>query len=73
MLNPSGPGTMEQSGYVEGRQILDNIIQAHEVVHSLTNNKKSGMIVQLDIAKAYDKLNWTYIRKFLAAFGLDHN
>eukprot|EP00253_Pinus_taeda_P015759 PITA_15759 len=47
----------EQSGYVERRQILDNIIQAHEVVHSLTNNKRAGMIMQLDIAKAYDKLN----------------
>lgn len=30
--------SMEQSGYVEGRQILNNIIQAHEVVHSLTSN-----------------------------------
>jgi len=51
---------VEQSGYVEGRQILDNIIQAHEVVHSLTNNKRDGMIMQLDIAKAYDKLNLIY-------------
>jgi len=63
----------EQSRYVEGRQILDKIIQAHEVVNSLKNNKKAGMIMQLDIAKAYDKLNWTYIRKVLAAFGFDHN
>ena len=30
--------SMEQSGYVEGRKILNNIIQAHEVVHSLTSN-----------------------------------
>jgi len=30
--------SIEQSGYVEGRQILNNIIQAHEVVHSLTIN-----------------------------------
>lgn len=65
--------SVEQSGYVEGRQILNNIIQAHEVVHSLISNKKAGMIMKLDLAKAYDKLNWTYIRKVLLAFGFDHN
>ena len=63
----------EQSGYVEGRKILNNIIQAHEVVHFLTSKRKDGMIMQLDIAKAYDKLNWNYIRKVLLAFGFDHN
>eukprot|EP00253_Pinus_taeda_P026347 PITA_26347 len=63
----------EQSGYVEGRKILDNIIQAHEVVHSLTNKNQAGMIMQLDIAKAYDKVNWIYIRKVLSAFGFDHD
>eukprot|EP00253_Pinus_taeda_P028919 PITA_28919 len=63
----------EQSGYMEGRKILDNIIQAHEVVHSLTSKRKVGMIMQLDIAKAYDEVNWTYIRKVLSVFGFDHN
>jgi len=63
----------EQTRYVEGRQILDNIIQAHEVVHSLTCNKRVGMIMQLDIAKSYDKVNWMYIKKVLTAFGFNHN
>lgn len=31
------------------------------------------MIIQLDIAKAYDKVNWTYIKKVLPTFGFDHN
>ena len=35
----------EHTGYVEGRQILNNIIQAHEVVHSLKTNKQAGMII----------------------------
>jgi len=35
----------EQTGYVEGEQILNNIIQAHEVVHSLKRNKQTGMII----------------------------
>lgn len=50
------PVSEEQMGYVEGRKILDNIIQAHEMVHSLITNKHAGMIMQLNIEKAYDKL-----------------
>lgn len=57
-LKPLFPSLVsrEQVGYVEGRQILNNIIQAHEVVHSLTNKRKDGMIMQLDISKSYDKM-----------------
>eukprot|EP00253_Pinus_taeda_P017267 PITA_17267 len=60
-------------GYVEGRQILDNIIQAHEMVYSLITNKQAGMIIQIDIAKAYDKLSWSYIREILKSYGFDYN
>lgn len=35
----------EQTRYVEGRQILNNIFQAHKVVHSLKTNKKASMII----------------------------
>eukprot|EP00253_Pinus_taeda_P006840 PITA_06840 len=65
--------SQEQTGYVERRKIINNIIQAHEVVHSLKNNKQAGMIIQLDLAKAYDKLIWSYIRDVLKAYGFDHN
>eukprot|EP00253_Pinus_taeda_P005298 PITA_05298 len=63
----------EQTGYMEGRQILNNIIQAHQVVHSLKSNKQASMIIQLDLAKAYDKLSSSYIREILKAYGFDHN
>jgi len=29
--------------------------------------------MQLDISKAYDKVNWTYIKKMMISFGFDHN
>lgn len=58
---------------MEGRQILNNIIQAHELVHSLKSNKQARMIIQLDLAKAYDKLSWSYIKEMLKAYGFDHN
>jgi len=31
------------------------------------------MIIHLDLAKAYDKLSWSYIRAILKAYGFDHN
>jgi len=43
------------------------------MVHSLITIKQVGMIMQLDIAKAYDKLSWSYIRAILKAYGFDHN
>eukprot|EP00253_Pinus_taeda_P003033 PITA_03033 len=62
----------EQTGYVEGRQIL-NIIQAHEIVHSLKNNKQARMIIQLYLAKTSDKMSWLYIKEVLIAYGFDQN
>jgi hypothetical protein len=61
----------EQSGYVKGRQILDSIILAHEVIHSLQKTKMPGMLLKLDLSKAFDKLSWEYLRAMLLAFGFD--
>eukprot|EP00253_Pinus_taeda_P018950 PITA_18950 len=59
----------EQSGYVEGRQILDNILLAQEMIHTLHSRKEIGMLMQLDLSKAYDKASWRYLEAILEAFG----
>ena len=56
---------------MEGRQILDGIIQAHEVVHSLKTSKTPRMILKLDLSKAFDKLSWYFIEKILLDFGFN--
>jgi len=63
----------EQSGYVEGRQITDGIILTHELIHSLKLTKKPGMLLKLDLSKAFDSLSWVYIQKILIAFGFAHS
>jgi hypothetical protein len=65
--------SQEQAGFVKGRQILDNIIQAHEIIHTLKSQRRGGMIIQLDLAKAYDKINWHYMAKTLEAFGFEQH
>jgi hypothetical protein len=49
--------SQEKVGFIEGRKIMDNIIQAHELIHTLKLQKRGGMITQLDLAKAYDKIS----------------
>ena len=61
--------SQEQVGFVEGRQIMDNIIHAHELIHTLKIQRRGGIIIQLDLAKYYDKISWHYMVKTLEAFG----
>lgn len=63
----------EQSGFVAGRQILDGILLVNEVVHSLRTTKKLGMLINLNLAKAFDKINWDFIKAILTAFGFGDN
>eukprot|EP00253_Pinus_taeda_P019557 PITA_19557 len=59
----------EQSGYVEGRQIMDGIILTHEISHSLKHSKKLGILLKIDLSKAFDSISWEYMQKILTAFG----
>jgi hypothetical protein len=61
----------EQSGYMEGRQILDNVILAHEVIHSLQKTKTPGMLLKLDLSKDFDKISWEYMQAMRLSFGFD--
>ena len=56
-----------QAAFVPGRKGIDNAIIAQEVIHTLS--KKKGrvayMALKVDLEKAYDKLEWSFIRDSL--------
>jgi hypothetical protein len=58
---------------MEGRQILDSVILAHEVIHSLQKTKTPGMLLKLDLSKSFDKISWEYMHAMLLAFGFNQN
>ena len=56
-----------QSAFVLGRQGVDNAIIVQELVHSMAKKKGRGgvMAIKLDLEKAYDRLEWSFIRDTL--------
>ena len=59
----------EQGGFVVGKQILDGAVIASEAIHFMCTSRKCAMFIKLDMAKAYDRVNWGFLRKALLAFG----
>ncbi|GLT84226.1 hypothetical protein SLE2022_024710 [Rubroshorea leprosula] len=59
-----------QSSFIPGRNGMDNVLILRELVHSFTKRKGrvGDMIVKLDLEKAYDRLEWGFIREALQFF-----
>ncbi|GKV06468.1 hypothetical protein SLEP1_g18364 [Rubroshorea leprosula] len=61
-----------QSSFIPGRNGIDNVTLLREFVHSFHKKKgnKGDMIVKLDLEKAYDRLEWSFIKETLTFFNL---
>ncbi|VFQ98797.1 unnamed protein product [Cuscuta campestris] len=52
----------EQGAFVAGRDIMEQILLTKEMAHNIDRKAESGnIIVKLDMAKAFDKLKWSYL------------
>lgn len=57
-----------QSAFVPRRQITDNVLVAYELVHFLRRKRKRKqgfMSIKLDINKAYDQVEWSYLDRVM--------
>ncbi|XP_024626821.1 uncharacterized protein [Medicago truncatula] len=50
-----------QSAFIKGRQILDGILIANEVVDDAKCNDKELLMFKVDFEKAYDSVDWGYL------------
>ena len=73
-LKPHLPDYIDpaQQAFIEGRRISDNIIIAQEITHSfaLKSWEYHAFMLKIDLAKAFDRLEWNFIVSALSRKGL---
>ena len=64
-----------QSAFVPGRRSVDNAIMVQELIHTISNRKGRGgyMAIKVDLKKAYDKIEWSFITEVLINANFPHN
>jgi hypothetical protein len=61
----------EQSAFIRGRYILESVIIAHELVHSVHKSREPGVILKLDYEMAYNRVNINFLLEILKLRGFD--
>nr|XP_027122188.1 uncharacterized protein LOC113739143 [Coffea arabica] len=60
----------QQTGFVKGRNITENYLLAQELLSGIRHKSRGGNVaVKLDMAKAYDRVSWTFTVSVLRKFG----
>ncbi|GAU20573.1 hypothetical protein TSUD_33200 [Trifolium subterraneum] len=64
-----------QSAFVPGRLITDNTLIANEIFHYLSQTtRKTGYVgIKTDMAKAYDRVEWVFLKVTLETMNFPHN
>jgi len=58
-----------QSAFIKGRQILDGILVANEIVDEARRHKKELLLFKVDFEKAYDSIDWGYLQEVMSKMG----
>lgn len=58
-----------QGAFVRGRQIVDGILVANELVDDRKRSRKPGLVWKIDMKKVYDRMDWDFLRWVLTKKG----
>ena len=54
-----------QKGFLDGRCISENCRLVYDVMYELERKNKTGLLIMVDFEKAFDSVNWSYLKKIL--------
>nr|CAN70181.1 hypothetical protein VITISV_000006 [Vitis vinifera] len=61
-----------QQAFVQGRQILDAVLIANVALDSRLKENTSGLLLKIDIEKAFDHVNWDFLMDVMSKMGFGH-
>ena len=64
-----------QTAFIPGRRGVDNSIIVQELIHTIGRAKgiKGSMTIKIDLERAYDRIEWSFIREMLINFNFPNN
>uniref|UniRef100_A0A3Q7IXR0 Reverse transcriptase domain-containing protein n=1 Tax=Solanum lycopersicum TaxID=4081 RepID=A0A3Q7IXR0_SOLLC len=64
----------EQTGFVQWRSIVENVLLVQEIITEIRKRGKSpNLVIKLDMMKAYERVEWLFMTKVLRRLGFGEN
>jgi hypothetical protein len=60
-----------QSAFIRGSSIHEGVVSLQEIIHETKARKLRGVFLKLDFEKAYDRVDWGFLREVLLRKGFD--
>jgi hypothetical protein len=58
-----------QSAFIKKRSLHDNFVLVRQVARKINRSKRSGVLLKLDLARAFDSISWSFLFEVLRHMG----